>query len=124
MSVGASGAYSAARKLLSVPSAWQGKAQERGGLFLPLPLQGVPWQGPDRLVTPARTDCRAGTVLPMITMAGNASCDLSLASCCGESHAKTAYSAVNPQTYPLPSLPYTMWPGRGFPADDFVLHFK
>ncbi len=100
MSVGASGAYSAARKLLSVPSAWQGKAQERGGLFLPLPLQGVPWQGPDHLVTPARTDCRAGTVLPMITMAGNASCDLSLASCCGESHAKTAYSAVYPQTYP------------------------
>ncbi len=76
MSVGASGAYSAARKLLSEPSVWQGRAQERGGLSLPLPLQGVPWQAPDHLVTPARTDCRAGTVLPMITTAGNALCDI------------------------------------------------
>ncbi len=76
MSVGASGAYSAARKLLSEPSVWQGRAQERGGLSLLLPLQGVPWQAPDHLVTPARTDCRAGTVLPMITTAGNALCDI------------------------------------------------
>ncbi len=70
--MGASDAYSAARKLLSVLSAWQGKAQERGGLSLALPLQGVPWQAPDHLVTPARTDCCEGTVLPMTTMAGDA----------------------------------------------------
>ncbi len=37
-----------------------------------LALQGVPWQAPDHLVTPARTDCREGTVLPMTTMAGDA----------------------------------------------------
>ena len=80
MSVGPSDAYSAARRLLSVPSAWQGKAQGHGGLFLLLPLPRVPWQAPDHLVTPAHTDCHAGTVLPMITMAGNVLCDISLAS--------------------------------------------